>query len=371
MGNLKHYITEIMNGNSFFSAKFIFRYSLIGVAVLHFLNAALALLAGSYLLSVGAVLMGVFFLSVLLPQLESNHLMTIYLITLIEILLMSLVSTLILGPDSGHRYYLFSCITSTFYFTFLNERKDQTYHSLPLALSMMIIFCFFIIYALSRYIPPMKAPESSFVRETIHAVNSLCAFFAMIIFTYLFVWEIQKKEKALMIQNEKLDELAHRDPLTHLLNRRSMNEILLERMEILKKSGRRFTMVLGDIDDFKKVNDTYGHDAGDLVLVNVANKIVSTVGEMDAVCRWGGEEILILVQDPLEMASVTAEKIRKNIEADTISFEDKQIRITMTFGIAESIPGYRIEHLIQQADDKLYYGKKHGKNMVVTDLKKD
>ena len=147
-----------------------------------------------------------------------------------------------------------------------------------------------------------------------------------------------------------------------------MDQMIALRMQELKTTGRRFTMILGDIDDFKRVNDTYGHDAGDLVLVSVANTIQNTVRSNDAVCRWGGEEILILVDDDLDSASLAAERIRKSIEQMEVAFEGKKIKVTMTFGIAESIPGYKIEHLIQQADDKLYYGKKHGKNQVVKKL---
>lgn len=144
-----------------------------------------------------------------------------------------------------------------------------------------------------------------------------------------------------------------------------MTEHLQKSMEILKKTGKRFSIILCDIDDFKKVNDTYGHDAGDLVLKTVADIISQGVRDGDKVCRWGGEEVLILINDPVETASTAAERIRKRIEENVTTYEGEPIRITMTFGVTESIPGFRIEHLIQQADDKLYEGKKSGKNTVV------
>ena len=170
------------------------------------------------------------------------------------------------------------------------------------------------------------------------------------------------------MQNEQLDELAHKDPLTHLLNRRSMNEKMTLRMEQLKLTGKRFTLVIGDIDDFKKVNDNYGHEAGDIVLITVSDIIRQNVGGGGFVCRWGGEEILMVLNESLESATEVTDRIRKRIDENIVNHEGNQIHVSMTFGVAESIPGYKIEHLIQQADDRLYYGKKHGKNQVVTSI---
>ncbi|MBR5419636.1 MAG: GGDEF domain-containing protein, partial [Lachnospiraceae bacterium] len=289
---------------------------------------------------------------------------------LLECVLDVFITILLVGWDCGYASYLFALVTASFYFTFVNRGKEKAYHSLPLVLSLLMILCFFINYCLKTFVPPLTPLTSVFFSSVIFVFNTTIAFGAMIVFSYLFVWELNSRQQVLEESNAKLEELAHKDPLTRLLNRRSMNEILTGHMETLKRSGKRFTVILGDIDDFKKINDTYGHDAGDLVLVRVADTIRESTGEDDAVCRWGGEEILILINAPLEMAAVTAENIRRNIENMNTQFEDKEIRVTMTFGIAESIPGYRLEHLIQQADDKLYFGKKHGKNQVVTDIKK-
>ncbi|MBR3307731.1 MAG: GGDEF domain-containing protein [Lachnospiraceae bacterium] len=365
MSNLKHYIDELIKGNSFFTAKLICKYCIYVLSGLHFLNAMLFLCAGNFVLLSVHLIAAALIITTLTPMIDKDSLISVYLITLTEIIAMVFFSTLTVGWDSGFHSYLISAVSTAFYFTYVNQKEKKKNHSLPLMLSLIVILCYFIDFALMKYIDPIFPVKKEFWLVVLNVFNTACAFAIMIVFSYLFVWEIQSKSNELTRQNEKLDELAHKDPLTRLLNRRCMNEILNERMELLKRSGKRFTMVLGDIDDFKRVNDTYGHDAGDLVLVTVANTILSTVGKDDAVCRWGGEEILILVQEPMETAATTAERIRRNIEEKDIVFEDKMIRITMTFGIAESIPGYRIEHLIQQADDKLYYGKKHGKNQVV------
>ncbi|MBR3525763.1 MAG: GGDEF domain-containing protein [Lachnospiraceae bacterium] len=371
MSNIRHYIHELMHGNSFFSVKLICRYTVVSIGVIHMLNMVLFLIAESFVMAGASLAGGVMYFTLILRLVKKDRLLTMYLISFAEILTAVLLCTLLIGWDAGFSAYLYASVSSSFYFTFVGQKNQEHPHqSLPLVLSLMVIFAYFLNYAIMLFITPLLPIAEAAMMTVIYIYNTLVAFALMIVFSYLFVWEILNRQRVLAEQNEKLDELAHKDPLTHLLNRRSMNEMLTERMEILKRTGRRFTMILGDIDDFKKVNDTFGHEAGDKVLVTVAEILHSCVGEEDAVCRWGGEEILILIASPLELGAVTAEHICRKIESSVIKYEEKEIHITMTFGIAESIPGYRVEHLIQQADDKLYYGKTHGKNQVVSDIPK-
>ncbi len=368
MSNFKHYIKELIAGNAFFSEKLIYKYSIFILGALHLINGVLFFLGSLVFLSIANIGLAAFCLATVLPMVEKRELIHLYILMLVELLTVTFVETLILGWDSGLGTFYFAAIASTFYYSYMTSAKKGVRHALPFILSLLVILCYLFNYALMQFIPPLSPIPSPFWAQVVFLTNTIAGFAIMIAFSYLFVWEIQHKNNILTSQNEQLDILARKDPLTKLLNRRSMNELIQGRMEQLKKTGKRFTMILGDIDDFKKVNDTYGHDAGDMVLVSVSDTISSLVGEADAVCRWGGEEILILVSEPLEMASIKAEKIRKAIESNCVIFEGKSINVTMTFGITESVPGYKLEHLIQQADDKLYYGKKHGKNQVVVEL---
>ncbi|MBR1472081.1 MAG: GGDEF domain-containing protein [Lachnospiraceae bacterium] len=323
--------------------------------------------------------------SIAFPLIEKKKLLETYITTHIEILILVFVTNVMIGYECGFNIYLFGSITASFYYTFMNQDKQSSKEIcenngrgkkaktskkvfLPLVLTSISIISFLVNYGISKFLPAFYPVTNPVWNTIFYTFNMIVVSAIILTFSYLFVWELENRQRVLATQNERLDELAHKDPLTHLLNRRSMDQMIVQRMEQLKTSGKRFTMILGDIDDFKKVNDTYGHDAGDMVLVAVADTIMHTVRSDDAVCRWGGEEILILVHDPLETASIAAERIRQNVEKIEVPFEDKKISITMTFGIAESIPGYRIEHLVQQADDKLYYGKKHGKNQLVANL---
>ncbi len=373
--NLKHYITEIRNGNSFFDEKLIHRNAVLLFSALHALMAVFFLLAGAYIQFALCVMLPLTYTAVTASLIKQERYMACYMVTHAEILIAVVILILMSGWDCSFDTYLFASVTASFYFTFINQdkKKDPKMGWIPLILSSFSILTFFILWILCRTFyaafPNGFAPFAHPVWiDILYIFNTIVSFGLIIVFSYLFVWELKNRQKVLTVQNEQLDELAHKDSLTRLLNRRSMDAIIAQRMQELKISGKRFTMILGDIDDFKRVNDTYGHDAGDMVLVAVANTISSTVRSNDAVCRWGGEEILVLVDDPMNSASMAAERIRKNIEQMEVDFEGKKIKVTMTFGISESIPGYKIEHLIQQADDKLYYGKKHGKNQVVTKL---
>lgn len=367
--NLRHYADEFRKGNNFFSVKLIYKCTIIALGILHLINGVFFLFASTLSLTIVNVAIAALLFTTIHTMVDHHDLISLYMLLLLEIIVMIFAITMILGWNSGFSSYYYAAVASTFYFSYVNQNKDGSRHMLPLMLSLLIILFFFANYYLMLYIPPLLPVASSFWAQVINIFNTLASYAIMITFFYLYIWDIQSKNNILAEQNRKLDELAYKDPLTKLLNRRSMNEILNNRMDLLKRTGKRFTIILGDIDDFKHVNDTYGHDAGDMVLVAVAKTIQSMCGPNDAVCRWGGEEILILIQEPLEMGVVKAEKIRSSIEQIVVDFQGQRIIITMTFGVTESMPGFRIENLIQQADDKLYYGKKHGKNQVVAYLK--
>ena len=366
--NFKHYVNELQKGNSFFSAEIIFSKSVLVFAFIDAVKALLFLMANSLYMVIVYGLTCVLLITVAHGRIKKGHHLSVIMIVLLEISVMSVITTVFVGWDTGFSNLLFACITASFYFPLVVKTEKR--NMLSLCFCILILLCYFVCYLLTNILIPIT-PLSRSWTIFFFIFNTLLSMALMVAFSFLFVWELMSKQRILQQQNDQLDELAHKDPLTHLLNRRSMNELIETHMDNLKKTGRRFTIVLGDIDNFKSVNDTYGHEAGDMVLVAVSEIISRNVGPSDLVSRWGGEEILILLSDPLEAATLTTDRIRKRIDENIVSHEGQDIHVSMTFGAAESIPGFRIEHLIQQADDKLYYGKKHGKNQVVTNLPED
>ena len=171
---------------------------------------------------------------------------------------------------------------------------------------------------------------------------------------------------------EELEKYANYDTLTRLLNRRSMDNYLQAAYRQAKTGKASFCLLMADIDDFKKVNDTYGHDCGDEVLKYVAQTITTGVKKNDNVFRWGGEEICILLNADEEKAVAAAERIRKDIYRDPVIYRNKtQVSVTITMGVSPYRDGMTIQAMMDDADAKLYWGKHHGKNQVVSVLPKE
>lgn len=168
------------------------------------------------------------------------------------------------------------------------------------------------------------------------------------------------------LDNRSLQYATRVDPLTRLYNRGYMNDRLREEMLRTSRTNHPFTLMLLDIDHFKKVNDSFGHPAGDEILVGLSSLLKRSCRASDAICRYGGEEIaLILVDTPIAGAKIFAENIRKTIETETFTIpEGKSLRITASMGLAEfpSQAGSMGE-LIKHADDALYKAKREGRNV--------
>ena len=125
-------------------------------------------------------------------------------------------------------------------------------------------------------------------------------------------------------------------------------------------------MAMGDIDFFKKVNDTYGHDAGDEVLKTVARVMKEKCRSTSVIARWGGEEFLIILPDCNgDNAFIAIERLRNEIQNTIINVDGQEIKVTMTFGLTEFGITSSIDGLIKEADEKLYHGKTNGRNQVV------
>ncbi len=178
--------------------------------------------------------------------------------------------------------------------------------------------------------------------------------------------ELEKANRELKELNARLEFMAWHDQLTGLPNRRYMRDRIKSEQDRSARSGRPFALVMGDIDDFKRVNDTYGHQVGDGVLKHISAIITASLRKQDLLSRWGGEEFLFLLPETdLNGAMTVSEKIRSNIEAEPYIHEDKSIHLTLTLGVAEFDEAQGIDGIIKRADEALYKGKKGTKNCVV------
>ncbi len=157
-----------------------------------------------------------------------------------------------------------------------------------------------------------------------------------------------------------------KDPLTGALTRRGFNKIIQKHFEIAELTGLPMSVIIADIDFFKKINDTYGHLAGDEALKHFVRIIKNNLRKSDYIFRFGGEEFLILLPNTsLEEAVEIAERIRKSLEDDPLTYEGKEIKITASFGVKEVSPNEPIDKIIKEADEKLYKAKESGRNRVI------
>jgi diguanylate cyclase (GGDEF)-like protein len=165
---------------------------------------------------------------------------------------------------------------------------------------------------------------------------------------------------------KKLTHDSEIDPLTGLFNRRTFLKRIENEAMRFKRNQKPFSLLFGDIDFFKKVNDTYGHSAGDEILIKISNLLNTEKREIDQAARWGGEEFLILLPETdLNGAVQLGNKIREMIAAQSIIHEGQKISITMSFGASQYNGETSIDKTIDVADQRLYHAKESGRNKVV------
>jgi diguanylate cyclase (GGDEF)-like protein len=178
---------------------------------------------------------------------------------------------------------------------------------------------------------------------------------------------VKERTAELRALNERLEHLAITDPLTGLLNRRALFEAMRREMAREQRHSRALSLIVIDVDHFKRVNDRYGHAAGDAVLQRLAATASRTVRESDVVARYGGEEFVVLAPDTDEAQAVAlAERIRSALASASVDVGGDTIRFTASFGVATMRDADREpQQVLQRADRALYAAKAAGRDRVV------
>jgi diguanylate cyclase len=262
------------------------------------------------------------------------------------------------GWDSG----FFFLVLSVLPLSFLNiQVKKGTAFLLGLIVGGGMIG----LYFLSWYILPHIVLENV-VLQWIFGANLIWAVVSLSVIGYFFEKRAGEIESSLLLANKRLTNLASTDPVTNLSNRRIMLSRIDQEKEKLEQSGAAFTLIMIDIDNFKDINDEYGHDAGDFILVNLAAIINFIVRKQDQVARWGGDEFLVFLPETgAEGGRVVAEKIRARIITTPFIYHEMDIPVTVTLGVSMCNTNIGIGNCIRKADLALYTGKQAGKNRVI------
>ena len=260
------------------------------------------------------------------------------------------VGTVCLGYLYGFHLYSMSMIPIIYYTNYMAYKTGQKMIKTGM-FSAAIIICYLgcTVYVAAKG-PVYDGSEIS--AAVFWIINSAIVFGFLITYTRIMI-------NSIIASEEKLKNLSFNDRLTGLYNRHYMVD-LLEKMDSFDSTD---VIAMADLDDFKKINDVYGHNAGDLVLVRAADIMKKTCTGC-VISRWGGEEFLILIKgggDP----RMLMEKLRKSIESESFVFEKNRIPVSLTIGIAAKDGNKSADKWIQKADDNLYIGKKNGKNAVI------
>ncbi len=179
--------------------------------------------------------------------------------------------------------------------------------------------------------------------------------------------EKQRADEASAAQARILAELAARDELTNLYNRRYMGELLIRQRHLSDRTGAVFAVALADLDHFKHINDTHGHSVGDSVLQTFAQLCQGVIRGSDTVGRWGGEEfILVFPGAAAREATQAAERLREQVAAASVELPGGlRVTFTVSIGLTEHRPAEGVESTIERADRAMYLAKKQGRNRVV------
>lgn len=266
----------------------------------------------------------------------------------LEVLVHSTIGTLELGWSSGCHYYQLLFIPGI---AITSSRR----RAIPLIAALLVLYLA-LNAASAKVMPPPHLPT--------YALMTLNWFNISIVFALAF-WSARFYRRYVTNAEDYLRSLATRDSLTGLSNRRHIRAIAKRAVMRCALAQKPLSVVIGDVDLFKRINDVYGHEVGDRVLVAIGQCLRRTFRVNDVASRWGGEEFLVLLPGAdVHSAQRTVERVREAVAHECVRHDDGEVRFTMSFGIAQLDADESFDHAIARADAALYQSKSRGRNCV-------
>lgn len=316
----------------------------------HAFNAVLFGFLGILPLSFLNIFSTVFYITILLLFKRNQDLYIGF--TYFEIITFSLISELFTGGAFCYIFYVVGMISVIFYLLPPKTRLKHICQGIGIFYALAIYF----VYIKKICLFPEYAHLMEAYKNQLGFLNLCITLFTLFYISNLYFYELNTT-------SEKLAYTSNHDLLTGLFNRRFF-EYIMERNKSENES--EYTIAIFDIDDFKKINDTYGHQAGDAVLQTVSGIIGDCANKGYIPVRWGGEEFILFMPQTAEnkaygYLSELCEKVRNA----TVEFDSKIIKVTMTVGMCTGTDLINYESVIRIADNRLYTGKRSGKNRIV------
>lgn len=243
----------------------------------------------------------------------------------------------------------------------LRQRRRENF---GLVYSVVVVYLLLVIVTTSKALKIFISADPSSELSFASSINASVVLGATLINV---VGMIALSLLAFTRSAQTMRDLATHDPLTQMLNRRAWNSALDREIKRARRYRLSLSIIMFDFDFFKTVNDQYGHRAGDETLKTISRSIRQELRDEDILCRYGGEEFLILLTGAtLDNAQHSADRFRQRVAATPIHFEDMQFHITCSMGVAEYNAGMDTpESLVSRADKALYQAKNNGRNQVV------
>lgn len=363
------YLIAMWNGDYFPSEKQKFNTICYALGAVHVIYAILFFILKAPLFAIYNIFSAYLFICTLTVLLRKNAYYYVFIIADAEISLFSLVFSILLGWNWGFGFFNIALCPVSFFITYSLPGVRRSF-TRPALFSLTNALCFFVTKLICDHTDPffLNKIDDTWSKAFYYG-NGVVTFLCITVFSILFSMELRCKEKMLERNNQNLTTISSVDPLTGLLNRRAMMKILEEQVARTKTTGELFSLAIGDIDNFKMVNDIHGHNVGDDVLVMVSKTIKESLPEGATLCRWGGEEFLILIVKPENEAVPSIEAVRYAITQVSTQVDKPDgyidLSVSMTFGVSQYVHGFSIDQVISLADENLYKGKASGKNKVV------
>lgn len=337
--------------------------------------------------NIGSVIFYVIMALILMERTGIKHYILTMSLIFTEVVVHAVLCTLLLGVDTFFVLYPIIALPICGYFMFFNVANRRTFIKAMITFIALTFVITAATVAIAEFyggtMPTNVAVLSRKEKMIFRVVNVFFSAMTLFGFTAMFFVEMNRLMAKLRESTEQLRYTATHDALTGLTNRRSFWEYF----DTLCSGDDHYNIAMGDLDSFKKINDTYGHGCGDMVLKSVAQTIRDMTDTNEIACRWGGEEMVVVLLGEREAALKRLEELRHKIEDLDLDYEGLNIHVTMTFGFADSeeiglavsesflekeddtkeiSKHFRVESLISMVDKRLYTGKESGKNVVVS-----
>lgn len=274
------------------------------------------------------------------------------------LILFTLVYCLLYGNKLGLRFSVFTLIPLSYYRVDINNKIKAIFSSFCALMSLVLGIVAVFVSA-----PVRLGPSAMIFLVTINTIHISLKFIIISLFYYR---KFAEGESKIYSYSKKLELLADQDALTRLANRRGILKYLDRLVANFSTTSTPFCISICDIDFFKKVNDTYGHDAGDYILTELADILRKHMKDKGNIARWGGEEFLLVFEGLNgDYVYQELEQIRWSVQSKEFIYNDIKIDISMTFGLEEYDSNAGLDKIIAKADEKLYKGKNSGRNCVI------